>query len=80
MPLMIRNPKAVELARKLATRRGRTMTDVVIVALENEIKRDADELPLWERIKAISDDLLSKSEGPGRKITKDEIDRMWGHD
>lgn len=80
MPLMIRNPRAADLARTLATRRKQTMTDVVIVALENELKRDADQRPLTDRLKAISDKFLAESEPTGTQVTKADLDQMWGHD
>ena len=77
MPLMIRNPRAADLARTLATRRKQTMTDVVIVALENELKRE--ERPLRERLADIARNLDRLSEGPGREVTKEEMDSLWGH-
>ncbi len=80
MPLMIRNPRAADLARTLATRRKQTMTNVVIVALENELRRDTEQKPLADRLKAISDKFLAESEPTGVQVTKADMDRMWGHD
>lgn len=80
MPLMIRNPLAAELARKLADRRGTTMSDAVVDALRNELKRDDEKRPLRERILKIAEDLQRESGGKGRKVTKEEIDSWWGHD
>ena len=80
MPLMIRNPRAADLARTLATRRKQTMTNVVIVALENELRRDTEQKPLADRLKAISDQFLAESEPTGTQVTKADMDRMWGHD
>ena len=80
MPLMIRNPRAVELARKLAPRRGQTMTNVVIDALEKELKHDNEQRPLADRLADIAREFDRLSQGPGREVTKEEMDSLWGHD
>ncbi len=79
MNLQIRDPRAHDLARKLAERRGKSMTEAVIEALEAELQREKDVIPLADRLAAIAAELKSKSRGPGRDMTKDEIDEMWGH-
>jgi len=43
-------------------------------------KSKSQEAPLAERLRAIVDELKSKSKPGGRDLTKDEIDEMWGHD
>lgn len=78
MNLQIRDPRARELARELAERRNTSMTEAVILALEAELRRDGDRLPLAERAKALAAELRSRSTGAGRDMTKDEIDAMWG--
>ena len=50
MPLNIRDPRAAELAKELAARRKITMTAAIIEALQNEIKRERDKVPLRERL------------------------------
>jgi antitoxin VapB len=82
MNLQIRDPRAHELASKLARKRGLSMTDAVIQALEaqlqmNEGRSRAERLA---SVRAIAANLVSQSPGGGRDMTKDEIDGMWGHD
>lgn len=80
MNLQIRDPRARELAERLARERKISMTDAVIGALEAELQREGNEKPLRERVRPIIDDLLSRSKPGGRDMTKDEIDEMWGHE
>ncbi len=80
MTLNIRDPRAQELARELADLRHSTMTDVVIQSLEHEIKREKEKLPLLTRIEKIADDLQKMAKPGGHMMTKEEIDRMWGHE
>jgi antitoxin VapB len=79
MPLNIRHPRASELARDLALRRGTSMTKAIIGALENELTREKAKPPLAERVRQISSDLISSSASRRRKMTKTEINKMWGH-
>ncbi len=78
MPLNIRDPRAAELARDLARRRGTTMTQAIIGALEAEIERERAEKPLAERLLAITNHLHAKARPGGRRMTRDEIDDLWG--
>ncbi|MER8745269.1 type II toxin-antitoxin system VapB family antitoxin [Mesorhizobium sp. M1004] len=55
------------------------MTEAVIEALESELQRERERVPLAERLAAISNDLKAKAGSGGRDLTKDEIDEMWGH-
>lgn len=78
MTMSIRDPQAAELARLLASKRKTTMTQAIIVALQNELRREAEKDSLETRI----DRMLDKHLGGrmlGRDMTKDEIDAMWGH-
>ena len=78
MPLNIRDPRAAALARDLAKRRGTTMTEAIITALEAEIERERAVTPLAARLAAIADDLVAKSRPGGRRLTRDDIDELWG--
>ncbi len=82
MALSIRKPSVEEMARTLAIKRKTTMTDVIEKALEKELKveAEADTRPLYERVKEIADRLKSKEKPGGHMMTKEEIDRMWGHE
>ena len=74
----VRDPRAAKLARKLAKLRGSTMTEAVITALENDLQRQRERVPLADRYTAIAADLAAKA-GPNRRdVTKDDIDEMWG--
>jgi antitoxin VapB len=79
MPLNIRDPRASELARDLAARRGTNMTKAIISALENELTREKARPPLAQRVRQISSALMAGAAGGRRKLTKTEIDKMWGH-
>ena len=79
MNLQIRDPRARELAQRLANQRGISMTEAVIEALEAELAREGRRPPLAERLGAITARLKAKAQPGGRDMTKDEIDEMWGH-
>lgn len=79
MALHIRDDRAAVLARRLAKRRGTTMTRAVVEALESALKRE--ERPLVERIAEIARDAERMGDrAHGRVVTKEEIDGLWGHD
>lgn len=85
MNLQIRDPRAHELARRLAEKRKITMTAAVIEALEAELGKE-ERKPLQERIAPIVErhaafaaKLKALGKGEGREMTKEEIDEMWGH-
>ncbi|HEU5017503.1 MAG TPA: type II toxin-antitoxin system VapB family antitoxin [Pseudolabrys sp.] len=79
MPLHIRDDRAAVLARRLAKRKGVTMTEAVIGALEGALARE--ERPLAERIAEIADDLeRAGNRARGHTPTKQEIDELWGNE
>lgn len=80
MNLRIENPRAYELAKKLAEQRNVSVDEAVIDALEGTLERAEQQKAVADRAQAIVDDLWSKRGPNGRVMTKDEIDRMWGHD
>jgi antitoxin VapB len=79
MPLNIRDPRASQLARDLAARRGTNMTRAIISALENELTREKAKPTLALRVRQISSALMAGAAGKPHKLTKAEIDAMWGH-
>ena len=81
MPLHIRDPRAAVLARQLSVARGQTMTEAVIAALENELRRENEARPLGERLEAIAR-RLGEAGRPnrGRAPGKDELADLWGQD
>lgn len=78
MALHIRDERAGRLARKLATRKGVTMTQAVVEALESALDRDAK--PLTERLREIADE-AARLGNPARrrKVKKQDIDELWGN-
>ena len=60
MPLNIRNEAVNQLAEKLAARRHVNKTDAVRMALENELRRLDEAVPLRERVRSLQDRVLSR--------------------
>ncbi len=79
MALHIRDDRAAVLARRLAKRKGTTMTRAVVEALEGALKRE--ERPLAEVFGEIAADIKRKGDPKrGRPVTKQEIDELWGNE
>jgi len=76
--LSIRDPRAAALAKQLAAQRKTTMTEAIIVALENELKREHEKLPLPDRLARLADKARRLAGPDARDVTKDEIDEIWG--
>ena len=78
MALHIRDDRAAKLARRLADRTGRSMTEAVVVALEAALARG--ERPLSERLAEIAADARRLAD-PRRQraATKRDLDTLWGH-
>ena len=76
--LQIRDERARTLAQQLATQRKVTMTEAVIQALEGELRREKDKVPLASRLKQIAIALAAEGKAGGKAMTKDEIGEMWG--
>jgi antitoxin VapB len=78
MPLHIRDHRAASLARRLAARKGVTMTQAVVTALESALARETR--PLADRIADIARDASRLRGGQrGRIVKKREIDELWGN-
>jgi antitoxin VapB len=78
MPLHIRDPRAAQLARQLAARKGLTMTQAVVTALEGALAQEAR--PLHERIADIAREASRlRDTKRGRTVKKQEIDDLWGN-
>jgi antitoxin VapB len=73
MPLNIRDPRAAELA----ARRKIAMTAAIIEALQNEIKRERDKVPLRERLARIALTTRALAGRKGRPVPRSDIDDMW---
>ena len=57
------------------------MTEVVIAALESELRRENERLPLSDRLDAIARRLAEAGDPErGRTPSRDEIAAFWGQD
>ena len=73
MALHIRDEKADRLVRQLATMKGIGLTEAVILAVENEVKR----APLAERIKPYQE-RIARAGKTGLKADKAFFDELSG--
>ncbi len=60
MPLNIRNEAVNRLAKKLAACKNVNKTEAVRLALENELRRMDEALPLRERLRPLQDRVLAR--------------------
>ena len=77
MPLNIRNEAVNQLAKKLAARKHMNKTDAVKLALENELRRMDEALPLRERLRPIQKRVLARP-ATGLKADKALYDELSG--
>ena len=61
MALNIRNEVVNQLAERLASRRQINKTDAVRIALENELRRLDEAVPLRDRLRPLQQRVLSRS-------------------
>jgi antitoxin VapB len=79
MALHIRDARAARLAKQLAARKGVTMTEAVVSALESSLAREAR--PMRARIADIARDAQRLGDpARARAVGKQEIDELWGHE
>lgn len=76
-PLNIRDPRARELARELAGRRKTSITAVVIDALEHELAREREAIPLASRLAKIAERAVAQTGPDARAFSEAERDAMW---
>ena len=79
MNLQIHDPRALELAERLAEKRKITPEEAVIGALEAQLREEEDRETYFKKLNAVAEELKAISKPGGRDMTKDEIDEMWGH-
>jgi antitoxin VapB len=60
MPLNIRSEVVNQLAERLAVRRRINKTDAVRIALENELRRLEEAVPLRDRLRPLQERVLSR--------------------
>jgi antitoxin VapB len=77
MPLNIRNEAVNRLATKLAARKRINKTEAVKLALENELRRMDEALPLRERLRPLQNRVLSRP-ATGLQADKAFYDELSG--
>lgn len=77
MPLNIRSEEVNRLAETLAARTQRNKTEAVKRALENELRRLDQAVPLRERLRPIQDRVLARP-ATGLAADKDFYDLLSG--
>ncbi len=78
MPLNIRNETVNQLAQKLAARKHISKTHAVKLALENELRRLDDALPLRERLRPLQERVLARP-ATGLEADKAFYDELSGN-
>jgi antitoxin VapB len=77
MPLNIRSEEVNRLAERLAARRRLTKTEVVKQALQNELRRAEEEIPLWERLRPLRETIAACPD-TGEQADKEFFDELSG--
>ena len=77
MPLNIRSEEVNRLADKLALAKRMSKTDAVKTALENELRRVEESIPLWERLKPLRDEIAAYPD-TGLEADKAFFDELSG--
>jgi antitoxin VapB len=80
MNLQIRDPRAREMARKLAKAQDCTMTEAVVDALDHRLRQIDSRDSLRVTAERIRNRLKEKAKLGGKDVPKAEIDTLWGHD
>jgi antitoxin VapB len=77
MPLTIRNEHVSRLAEAVAKRRSVTKTEAVRIALENELRRIGEQIPLWERLRPLREEVAAYPDS-GLEADKAFFDELNG--
>jgi len=77
MPLNIRSEAVNQLAERLAVRTRMNKTDAVRIALEHELQRLDEAVPLRERLRPLQDRVMSRP-ATGLETDKSFYDELIG--
>lgn len=77
MPLNIRSEEVNRLAQRLAARKRLTKTEVVKQALQNELRREEQNIPLSERLQPLRETIAALPD-TGEKADKEFFDELSG--
>jgi antitoxin VapB len=78
VPLNIRNEAVNQLAKKLAMRKHLNKTEAVKIALENELRRIEEVLPLRERLRPLQQRVVARP-ATGLEADKAFYDELSGN-
>jgi antitoxin VapB len=78
MNLQIRDPRARDMASRLARIEKTTMSQAVVDALNDKLKRLQDKPSISEIVADSRARLAAIAKPGGHMMTKEEIDDMWG--
>jgi antitoxin VapB len=78
MPLNIRSETVNQLAKELAARKHMNKTEAVKLALQNELRRIAETLPLRERLRPLQERVLARA-ATGFEADKPFYDEVSGN-
>ena len=79
MPLNIRSEVVNQLAQRLAARRQTNKTDAVRIALENELRRLDEAMPLRDRFRRLQERVLNRP-ATGLEADKAFYDELSGNE
>lgn len=79
MNLQIRDPRASELARRIARRRQVSITAAVVADLEAKYLCVSALQSLAERLDAIAVEFATLAKPGCRDMVAGEVDALWGH-
>jgi len=77
MAFHVRDEETDTLVRALAKQKGVGLTEAVKCAVREELKREKEATPLWERLKRLSDEVLSHP-ATGLEADKAFFDELSG--
>jgi antitoxin VapB len=77
LALNIRSEIVSQLAERLAARKGMNKTDAVRTALENELRRLDEAMPLRDRLRSLQERVLSRP-ATGQEADKAFYDELSG--
>jgi antitoxin VapB len=77
LALNIRSEIVSQLAKRLAARKGMNKTDAVRTALENELRRLDEAMPLRDRLRSLQERVLSRP-ATGQEADKAFYDELSG--
>ena len=78
MAFHVRDPETDRLVRELAAEEGLGLTEAVKLALQNELRRIAETLPLRERLRPLQERVLARA-ATGFEADKPFYDEVSGN-